>query len=407
MGNDGKAKLFDYSNDGLRERMTLSGHSVTVGTGDFSPDGRYLATGSLDGTVRIWDITPGGSEELFVLAAMALEVEYSPDGRYLVTLGADGTAKIWDAQTGEPIVTLSGHTARVNDAAISPDGKTIATASEDTDVILWDAISGQQIRVISGHDEGPLMGNTFVGVTAVNFSPEGEKLATAGADGKVKVFDVNSGQELLSIIADPQRRYGVTQVTFTPDGGRLVTGTDAPAVVRIWDVNSGEELFSLPAVSGLIGGLALSPNGKRLAISESNGPLYMWSLDDEGNGSDITTGNIRLLFETKAHPTTARGLSFSPDGTLLATAGFEGTVKIWDAMTGQSLLTYEYANGITDTAISPDGKYLAASGIDGFVHVTLLNLDDLIELARTRVTRSLTNQECQQYLHLEACPAGN
>jgi WD40 repeat protein len=186
-----------------------------------------------------------------------------------------------------------------------------------------------------------------------------------------------------------------------------VTGTDAPGVVRIWDANTGEELFNLPAVSGSIMSLALSPDGKRLAISESNGPLYMWSLDDEGGGSDIKADNVRLLFETKAHPTTASGLSFNPDGTLLATAGLEGTVKIWDEMTGQSLLTYEYANGITDTSISPDGKYLAASGIDGFVHVTLLNLDDLIELARTRVTRSLTNQECQQYLHLEACPAGN
>jgi WD40 repeat protein/serine/threonine protein kinase/DNA-binding SARP family transcriptional activator len=405
MSVDGTAKLFDYSNEGLEERLRLAGHSDDVRTGDFSPDGERLATASVDGTVRIWDITPHATKESIVLPnheGPVTMVRFSPDGLRMATSSFDGTARIWDAGSGDSIHTLQGHTSRVNGVSFSPDGQMVATYGEDNKLILWEAESGREIRTIDAHVPGDV-GNFFHGIFYASFSPDGTRVATAGTDGLAKIFSVEDGTELLAVVVDEQGGRGATGAIFMPDGERLVTATDEPGVVKLWDASTGEELLSLPAVFGRVGGLVVSEDGQRLIIGDSRGMLSSWRLPELDGGQDDTAG-IRQLFEINAHNRSAWGLSLSPDGSLLSSAGFGGAAKLWDAETGQALLTFEQGIGVTGTAISPDGEHLATSGQDGVARVYLLDRDELVALGESRVTRQLSDEECRQFLHLDVCP---
>ena len=216
---------------------------------------------------------------------------------------------------------------------------------------MWDAETGKELLTLTGHS-----GDIFSDAFDVAFSPDGARLATAGWDGTAKVWDLESsaaaasGRELLTLVGHTER---VNSVTFGPDGARLATaGWDGTA--KVWDLASGQEILTLSGHAGVVWDVAFSPDGKRLA-----------------------------------------------------TAGFDNTTRLWDAASGQELLIltgHEY--NTSGVAFSPDGAHLAVSGGDGTVRIYVLPIEDLMALARARVTRSLKDQECQQYLHLDRCPPG-
>jgi WD40 repeat protein len=323
-------------------------------------DGMRLASGSFDGTARIWNVTSGKSEIVLGEAgdsASIRSVAFSPDGHRLATTSAYGTTTIWDTNTGEEIVTLHGHApgqtveTRFNGVigvSFSPDGELLATASDDLTARIWDANSGQALFTLRGHGHAPVSIPPFDGVIQVAFSPDGEQLATAGGDGTVKFWDVSNGQELLTLDAHPDNV--VIDLAFSPDGGYLLTG-GWEGIAKLWEVGTGQVLLTLA-----------------------------------GHSSGI------------------HGVAFSTDGKRLITGSEDGTVILWDAATGQSLLTLAGPLGILDIAISPDGSFLATASQDGAIRLYLLPVDKLITLAIERVTRSLTSEECQQYLHLAVCP---
>jgi WD40 repeat protein len=145
--------------------------------------------------------------------------------------------------------------------------------------------------------------------------------------------------------------------------------------------------------TGIVWGVAFSPDGKRLATA---------SLDGTGKVWDATSGEGLLTLN--GHTNTVCRITFSPDGKRLATASWDRTARVWDASSGEELLTLSHTREVQSIAFSPDGRRLATASADRAVRVYVLNIEDLIALARTRVTRSLTLEECRKYLHVEQCP---
>jgi WD40 repeat protein/serine/threonine protein kinase len=409
VGIDGTANLWDFSGGNRQPLFTLSGHTNWITDVAFSPDGKSLVTAARDGTARLWDISITGNQELLNYAGHSdwlRSVSFSPDESWLATASFDGTAQIWDGSSGEILLTLAGHDAAVNAVAFGPDGTRLATVSEDNTARLWDTTTGKQLHVLDGHTEKKYQeGGEPEGVMDVAFSPDGAKLATAGMDGQIKVWDVGTGEELLSLSGHPEDR-GIYSVAFSQDGALLASGTDQPSVVKVWDTVTGRELLNLPGYeAGRIFGIDFNPDGSRLAVSNNTGQLDVWLLPEpKGDQSEQTPK--KLHSNPSPHSSGITDVMFSSDGTRLVTASFDQTAKVWDAETGQALLTLNHPDGLWDARFSPDGTRLATAGLDGVARLFTVDLDELVELAKTRVTRSLTTAECQQYLHLETCPGG-
>ncbi|MGH8070026.1 MAG: tetratricopeptide repeat protein [Candidatus Entotheonellia bacterium] len=238
--------------------------------------------------------------------------------------------------------------------------------------------------------EHTLTGHT-AGVIGVAFSPDGARLATTSHDQTAKVWDASSGQALLTLAGHTE---AVSGVAFSPDGARLAT-TSHDQTAKVWDASAGQALLTLAGHTETVSGVAFSPDGARLATASGDGTAKVW---------DASAG--RELLTLTGHTAGVNGVAFSPDGTRLATTSHDQTAKVWDASAGQALLTLAgHTAGVTGVALSPDGARLATASGDGTVRVYALNIEDLMALARTRMTRPLTSQECQTYLHeAQRCP---
>jgi WD40 repeat protein/predicted Ser/Thr protein kinase len=311
----------------------------------WSPDGRHLA-GATDGGVMVWDAhgeyirsTGRKPEDITSLAL-------SPDGIRLACGGAHGSLTVRDWQTDELILTLKGHAGPVNGVCFSPDGRRLASASFDKTVTVWDAHSGQELLSLQGHTDS---------VSGVCFSPDGQRLATASGE-TVKVWDAQTGREVLSLRGHTLQ---VKDVSFSPDGTRLASATewdlrnnnDRSGEVKVWDARTGQETLAIPGAGGC---LAFSPDGQRLASTDTDGRPKVW---DVRTGQQLLSGEE--LFPQFVDRVT--GVAFSPDGQRLASLDRDG-VKVWDARTNQHALSLQgHADAVVRVAFSPDGERLAGA----------------------------------------------
>jgi WD40 repeat protein len=254
---------------------------------------------------------------------------FSPDLKRLASAGSDNTVKVWDAQTGQALFTCKGHTTHVWKVAFSPDGKRLASSTipgRMVELKLWDAQTGQELPSPPGRK-----GN----ISSLVFSPERKRLACAWP-GVVKVWDAQTGQEILS--REGTRGGPYANVAFSPDGKRLAHGGFE---VKVWDVKTGQELHTL---MGSGPGVAFSWDGKRLAGGGAEGVVRVWDLETRASGDgtvtvwDAQNGQEMLAFTHtgtlgNAVPGIAEShsIAFSADGHRLASAFWDGTVKIWDA----------------------------------------------------------------------------
>jgi WD40 repeat protein len=377
---DHSARVWDVASG--EELMTILGHTDRVNAVSFSPDGTRLATASLDGTARIWNIAP--TAEVFTLLNInndkIIDVAYSPDGQFIATANESAGAKIWDAATGAERRILEGHESSVSGVAFSPDGSRLATASLDQTAKVWNLENGEESLTLSGHTDR---------IAGITFSPDGLLLATASDDETARVWDL-AGTNLFVA-----RHDGIVRdVAFSADGTYLVTSSD-DRIAKVWDVASGEEVFRITEHNSIVYSAAFSPDpdGKLLATGSADNTARIWSVED-GTELQILRGHIGAIYS----------VAFSPDGEQLATASLDNTVKVWDTESGEELLTLTgHTDRVLAVAFSPDGTRLATASLDGTSRIYLLDFEELMDLAQTRVTRTLRIDECQRFLQESDC----
>ncbi|MFO7539731.1 MAG: protein kinase [Chloroflexota bacterium] len=407
---DGTARVWDPRTG--QEWFKLAGHTGDVWGPIFSPDGRRLLTIARDG-VRIWDVSIPGNEEVMVLAgpggAGYTPTALSSDGLYLALGSVSGLTHLHDAATGELLAVLSGHSRGIRRLAFSPDGQQLATASHDGTVRVWDVAAslvagqGQTLLTLDAHEADAVIGGTFSGVVGLDYSPDGTRLATSGADGLIRFWDVVNG-ELLATVADYPGDAGVWSVVFSPDGHYLAASFEIRGderlvmVVKVWRLSGDdlEELYTLTDFPGRIHNLRFSPDNRYLLTSGGAGHLALW---DAGSGE--------LVRSLSGHTSTVIRATFSLDGKVVASSsGGDASVRLWDVASGDNLLILTTDVAQAESAFSPDGTTLYASNQAGELRVYAVQLEALVSLAHARLTRSLTAEECRQYLHLADCPAG-
>ena len=303
-----KVHLFkQYTNDTVTPRFNVDGHGVHSVA--FSPvDATLLATGSWDGTVKLWDVvTERDIATLRVHTAGITSVAFSPiDATLLATGSKDWTVRLWDVETERNIATLKEHTAGITSVAFSSDGSTLATGSWDRTVRLWDVETERNIATLKEHTDA---------VSSVAFSSDGSTLATGSWDRTVKLWDVETERNIATL---KEHTAGITSVAFSSDGSTLAAGL-WDRTMKLWDVATRQNIATLKGHTGPVNSVAFSSDGSTLATTG------LWD-------RTVKLWNIATLvnFVTLGHGNPVRSVAFSSDDTTLASGTEAGTVELWD-----------------------------------------------------------------------------
>jgi len=305
---------------------------------DWSPDGDKIARGFMDGTIKVWDIS-SGEERISMkfqpivdddfLNSGVQAVAWSPDGDRLLTTGNDGAARIWDVTTGEELLLLPGVEANFSGeldsyAAWSPDGGRILTVSSRDELArVWDAVSGEILLTFSEH-------SPFTGA----WSPDGTRIVTTENNseaGSTKVWNADTGEVLLDLFP-ADFAFAVSAVAWSPDGTKIITFS-GDGLGRLWDADTGEELLVFAGLTSVVGPhIEWSPSGSRVLTGGNGGDVKVW---------DMRTGNELLNFPI---PGDSASASWSPDGKFIAISDWAGNLRIyrtWQSI--QELVDYAKA----------------------------------------------------------------
>jgi WD40 repeat protein/class 3 adenylate cyclase/type II secretory pathway predicted ATPase ExeA len=406
-GADGVAKVWEIGATGSRQLWSLSALGTRSGVQGltFSPDGSRVMAGDLNvSTVTIWDLGSNGDAEWAHVPSRGeapVPARFLPDGRQVAAISRSDGGKavtIWDL-SGREVETIAAATDDfpLSRLAVHPDGRSVAVGGwVESDGRRF---GGEVVRVWDLATESELFRIRHrLDVNEVSYSPNGNYLATASWDGTAKIID--SSGRVIRVLPEG-RDSNVSDVAFSPDGRLLATTVFTykgswEGRIRIWDWEREQPVRTFTSdvsVAGVPVSVEFDPTGSRIVAAGDNGRTVIW---------DVKSGSRVAVLAGQGGVGEA---AFSPDGALVATARLDGTVRLFDADTGEEQLVLRGSGcEVWGVAFSPDGTKLASTSCDG-VRIWALDIDDLLEIARREARRSLTDEECRQYLHVEECPA--
>ena len=279
-------------------------------------------------------------------------VAFSPDGKTLASGSRDATIKIWNVATGQEIRTLKGHSDWVHSVAFTPDGKTLASGSSDKTIKIWNVATGEEIRTLKAHSDR---------IFSVALSQDGRTLARGNFDGTIEIWNVATWQEIRTFKVDGVL---VSSIALSQDGRTLAIGSVfSPMNIKILNVATGEEIRTLKGHSNTVFSVAFSPDGRTLASDSADKTIKIWNV--------ATWQEIRTL---KGLNDTFNSVAFSPDGRTLASGSIDKTIKIWNVTTGQLIRTLQgHSRWVSSVAFSPDGRTLASGSGDATIKIWRLS----------------------------------
>lgn len=369
--------------EGLEIHTVLEGHGDLVWGVAFAPDGRALFSSSADHTVRQWGVDQ--AEVRHVLRGhndWLWSVAISPDGQLVAGGGGDGVIYTWDAHSGEALNELRGHSGRVRTLAFSRDDGVLASGSEDQTIRLWAAENGRPVRTLVGHenevtavafepdserllsgsgDKTLRMWDRRTGaeryrlqahrsaIATIAIHPQGGMAASGSYNGIIRLWDLDQRRAMRALQAHNQ---AVRAVTFDPAGNQLISGSYDRSV-RFWDAETGQLQHTIKGHAFQIRAIAYSPDGSSLATCGSDYAARVW---------DVANGQVRRVL--RGHTRWVAAAAYHPTSPVLATGSYDRTVRLWHARTGSLQRILEGDNWIWEVAFSPDGALLAAAGAD-------------------------------------------
>ena len=436
-----------------RLQLVTTGHASDLLAVAWSPDSGSLATGSTDGTARVFAVDQNEAHEIVRLSAQDLRsgvaaVAFSPDGKQLMTsTQAITSVKVWDVREAgaAEVVNIPGHAGADCGSAVAPDGESVWVVEDGGALGRYDLVTGRRVQrlpkpwaepseclwlspdgrllAVTGWETPFPVVDTLTGKRAfavgngvdgisyfVDWDGSGERLAvevtrTAKNDPRTTEDDVESqvrvydrtGAEVGRVSGEPGIR--LQSLGFNGDGDVIATtGTSSRAEpeqndIRLWNWREDRLVERIEANATW---LAVAPRGDLLGSTRLvEGVSDVW---ESGTGDRVST--------LDGHPGVVVDLAFDAAGEQVATAGADGSVRVWDPRTGRQKLVLRLATPVAATGVefTPDREQLVTVWKDGVTRVWTLDLDELVDIAAERVTRGLTTAECQQYLHTDTCP---
>ena len=336
----------------------------------YSPDGNTIAIANADGTVDLWGASNGKKNGIpqqkynlksFIIGhkKWADQLAYSPDGKTIVCGNSSGI-HLWNAATDKHIATFKGHTGNINSVAYSPDGKTILGGTWDGRVHLWDAETGHYTGFPRENRLRPSDGPDHTGhiyrrdnVTSAIYSPDGKTIASAIDDDTVHLWDAKAGKHKNMLIGHQDL---IHSLAYSPDG-KTIASASKDKTVRLWDTETGKHKHTLIGHNDLVYSVAYSPDGKTIA----SGSAY---IDNSVRLWNAETGIEKNILRATG---IVYWIVFSPDGNTIA-AGTSGGIYLWDAETGiQKTILTGHNGSVEGVAYSPDGETLASVSSDGIM----------------------------------------
>lgn len=326
-------------------RQILRGHEDRISSVAWHPDGAIVATGSYDGTVRLWDLRAGTAPTVLRGHSDSVTcVRFDHSGRRLASGSWDATARVWDVASLAETAALQGHTSWVSSVSWSPSDRYLATGSQDHTARIWELSTGQTVCELAGHEEW---------VRSAEWHPDERHLLTGGYDHVAKLWEFPSGRELAALAG---HEAAVPAVAWSKDGTQALACSE-DGTVSLWDMAERTMLSRVHVHTSPVYCVAWAPAGRRAAVGSEDGRVRVFDFD---------TG--ALLETLHGHRGWVSSVAWSPDGTTLISGSEDATARVASARSG--LPSRELGrHDAWVSGLSWHGRHAATSGADGLVRI--------------------------------------